>query len=174
MRIININTCRFASEKGTIAEVQGRQLLKEMEEGIVGDGTPNEGTVEGSTGKDTGAESEEGESSAEVVKPVIARDPMMPTSRQRAMHDILHIRFREWYADCVQGRGKDRYHLRLIDESNVPIIGMDYMFITERGVTHDSGTADEWSNNGECIAVLVMKDFLHKSIWAYPVEAKGY
>ena len=167
----------FATEKGTDAEVEGRQRLAEMEDGIVGDRVPaaeDNGAADGSTGGGTsGTEFVEDEESAEIVAPKVARDPMQPTANQRALHDVLHIPFREWCAECVQGRGKDRYHLRIADESGVPRVAMDYMFISERGITTNSSTADEWSKNGECIAVLVLKSFLHKSVWAYLVEAKG-
>ena len=59
--------------------------------------------------------------------------------------------------------------MRLGDSvDSVPRIGMDYMFLTERGITTK---ADEVT--GECMTLLVLKDFFHKSIWVYPVEGKG-
>ena len=143
-----------------------------MEENIVGDVVQDNGS-----GNDMDAPAGNGEAQEEVeteiVRPKVARNPMQPTERQRELHRMLHLPFRDWCAECVQGRGKDRYHLRIEDEDGVPRIGMDYMFLSEKGVTHKSDVADEWTKNGECIAILVIKDFRHKSIWAYPVESKG-
>ena len=47
------------------------------------------------------------------------------------------------------------------------------MSLTERGVTRRASEADAWSKDGECVTVLILKDFRFKSIWAYPVEHKG-
>ena len=116
---------------------------------------------------------EDARSDVEVQKPKVAPDPGQPTARERALHDLLHMPFRTWCYDCLQGQGKDRYHLRLEEEDGVARIAMDYMFLTERGVTRNSAEADEWAKGGECVTVLVMKDFRFKSIWAYPVEHKG-
>ena len=55
---------------------------------------------------------------------------------------------------------------------------MDYMFLTEHGFFHSQSDADaamakEGGPVRNCITVLTIKDFKHKSIWAYPVEGKG-
>ena len=47
-------------------------------------------------------------------------------------------------------------------------MGMDYMYMSERGIV-----ARPEDPNIEYMTVLVVKDFWHKSIWAYPVEGKG-
>ena len=105
----------------------------------------------------------------------VARDPGQPTARDRELHNVTHIPPRSWCDACMQGRGKDRYHKRRGDSEEVPRVGMDYAFITERGVTHkrDEAEAAASASGGQCVTVLVMKDFLNKSVWAYPVEGKG-
>ena len=113
------------------------------------------------------------EDSQDVQQPKVAHDPGQPSARQRALHDLLHMPFRTWCQDCLQGQGKDRYHLRIQDESGVPRIAIDYMFLTERGVTRQSEEADTWAKDGDCVTVLIMTYFKFKSIWAYPVEHKG-
>ena len=130
------------------------------------DGKEDEVTAQGGSGEDT-------EESQEVQVPKVATDPCQPTARARALHDLLHMPFRTWCYDCLQGQGKDRYHLRIQDESGVPRIAIDYMFLIERGVTRQASEADTWSKDGECVTVLILKDFRFKSIWAYPVEHKG-
>ena len=124
-------------------------------------------------GEATGGPEEDTERDYDVQQPKVLADPGQPTARQRALHDLLHMPFRTWCYDCLQGQGKDRYHLRLEDEGGVPRIAMDYMFLTEKGITRSSSQADEWAKGGDCVTVLVLKDYKFKSIWAYPVEFKG-
>ena len=114
------------------------------------------------------ADGPEGE--VQTSKPRIARSPSEPTSRDRELHEVLHIPLRSWCKHCMMGRGKDCYHMRLDgkSEADFPRIGMDYMFLTDRGVTSKSEDVI-----GECMTLLVVKDFLHKSIWVYPAEGKG-
>ena len=78
-------------------------------------------------------------------QPKVLVDPGEPTAREKALHDLLHMPFQTWCYDCLQGQGKDRYHLRLEEEDGVARIAMDYMFLTERGVTRNSAEADEWA-----------------------------
>ena len=56
----------------------------------------------------------------EVQVPKVAADPGQPTAREKALHDLLHMPFRTWCYDCLQGQGKDRYHLRIQDEDGCP------------------------------------------------------
>ena len=125
---------------------------------------------DGSDGNQNGQEIDAGpDGEAQIKAPRIARNPKEPTSRERELHEVLHLPLRSWCKHCMMGRGKDSYHMRLGDSGDsVPRIGMDYMFLTERGITTK---ADEVT--GECMTLLVLKDFFHKSIWVYPVEGKG-
>ena len=56
------------------------------------------------------------------------------------------------------------------NSNEVPRVGMDYMFLTERGVTSVRAEAEA---SGEYLTMLVMKDFMKESIWIFPVESKG-
>ena len=56
---------------------------------------------------------------------------------------------------------------------------MDYMLLSEYGFYRLQNKADkviekEGGQFTTCMAVLVIKDFKHKSIWVYPVEGKGF
>ena len=62
------------------------------------------------------------------------------------------------------------YHGRSKEKSRVPRVCMDFMFLTERGFTQDKEEAEKAT---ECIAILVLKDEMHESVWAYPMEAKS-
>ena len=103
------------------------------------------------------------------ARPRIARSPREPTSQERLVHEVTHIPMRTWCKHCMKGRSRDSRHVRLPDAQEVPRVGMDYMRVSETGVT---SKLDEAA--GEMgMTMLVMKDFWHKSIWVYPVEGKG-
>ena len=114
-------------------------------------------------------EARDGEAPA--ARPRVARSPREPTSQERALHEITHIPLRTWCRHCMRGRSKDCYHARLDGEHDVPRIGMDYMHISEQGVSHKADEIEEGET--EVLTMLVVKDAWHKSIWAYPVEGKG-
>ena len=69
----------------------------------------------------------------------------------------------------MMGRSKDAYHVQLAEVDNVPRIGMDYMRVSEHGVN----STVERAAGDIGITMLVVKDFLHKSVWVYPVEGEG-
>ena len=69
----------------------------------------------------------------------------------------------------MMGRSKDAYHARLAEVDDVPRIGMDYMRVSEHGINSTvEGAAGDIG-----VTMLVVKDFVHKSIWVYLVEGKG-
>ena len=116
--------------------------------------------------------------SQEVRAPKVLASPAQPSKTETDIHRLIHVPFRAWCRECVLGRGRDRYHRRIVGSDDVARIAMDYMFLTEYGFFNSQVDADEAINKAEgqcriCITVLVIKDFLHKSIWAYPVEGKG-
>ena len=115
---------------------------------------------------------EERHGEAQAARPRVARSPREPTSFERELHEVTHIPLRTWCRHCLLGRCKDVYHSRLGDGSNdVPRVGMDYMHISDHGVTNKIDEIPE--NVDETITMLVLKDAWHKSIWVYPVVGKG-
>ena len=89
--------------------------------------------------------------SKEVVRPRIARNPGQPTQQEREAHNVTHIPIRSWCVHCMRGRGKDCYHKRLANSNEVPRIGMDYMFLTERGGGHtQQGASTEGGQRDRC------------------------
>ena len=42
-----------------------------------------------------------------------------------------HIPFRDWCKFCIKGRGLEDQHRPSAEESNIPVIGLDYFFVTQ-------------------------------------------
>ena len=61
-----------------------------------------------------------------------AVDPGKPTDQQIEEHRMTHLPFRSWCRWCVLGRGRGLQH-RVRPGSLVPIVGMDYFFLTSAG-----------------------------------------
>ena len=73
----------------------------------------------------------------ETLIPKYMRDPGLPTPKERAEHDILHINYRPWCKFCVMGRGQSDHHTSVPKEAEdlqVPTISMDYMFLGTKHV----------------------------------------
>ena len=99
----------------------------------------------------------------QAVAPSIAR------SLERTLHEVTHLPLRTSCRFCMLGFSKDVYHARLAEVDDVPHIGLDYMRVSEHGINSTvEGAAGHIGDT-----MLVAKDFLHKSIWVYPVEGKG-
>ena len=62
------------------------------------------------------------------------RDPGQPTREERARHDLTHLPFRPWCADCVAGRAADDPHRRVAreDDDGPTKVSVDYGFVTEK------------------------------------------
>ena len=101
---------------------------------------------------DMDADGHAGESQA--LAPRVARSPREPTSLERQLHEVTHLPMRSWCRHCMMGRSKDVYHAKLGEVDDVPRMGMDYMFVSERGVT--SKAEENLENIGDSITMLVL------------------
>ena len=137
----------------------GVKSTAEVKQGGAAEHEPVAGGVHGSEGQ----------------APATLREVGQPTKIDRREHEHTHIPFRAWCAECVRGRGKDRYHRRIAYEDGVARVGIDYMFLTEHGVylKHKEAVDGVSGDESKVLTVLVLKDFRFKSVWAYPVPAKG-
>ena len=79
-----------------------------------------------------------------------APSPTMPSASEVEEHRITHIPYRSWCRECVMGRGlgekRGRHHDR---EHKVAIVGIDYFFITDRGVQKRHDMADVYALDSE-------------------------
>ena len=99
--------------------------------------TPCAPAVEGEDGEVVEINDDiEGETEIEPLK--IAPSPMKPDVTVVAEHRITHIPYRSWCRECVEGRalGEQRGHACDARPSMIPVVGMDYFFVTARGVFH--------------------------------------
>ena len=88
-------------------------------------------------------------------------DPGQPTPQERADHELTHLPFRPWCADCVAGRAPDDPHRRrpAEAESEVLKVSVDYGFIAAEGQ--------------ETLTILVVKVSGVKAVMARTVKGKG-
>ena len=66
-----------------------------------------------------------------------------PTKEQVEKHRVCHYPYRSWCKWCIMGRGIGRPHTKSTQESIVPIVGMDYFYITKEGVRRRDELAKE-------------------------------
>ena len=133
------------------------------------------------------------EEEEETEAPRYAHDPLQPTARQIAEHRVNHIPYRTWCQWCVLGRGRGQPHKRT-PGSTVPVIGLDYFFITPHGVkstlelaewlkTDDPITTlpedpnnthvDNERRRGGIVKCIMVRDSLSKCIFAHVIPYKG-
>ena len=75
---------------------------------------------------------EELDEESEQIK--VAVDPGQPTKKQVEEHRTRgHVPYRSWCRWCNLGRGRSLQHHRR-DTPIVPIVGLDYFFLTESGI----------------------------------------
>ncbi len=123
------------------------------------------------------------ETETEVERLRHAVDPGQPTSKQIELHRRSHLPFRLWCKWCILGRGRGIQHRRG-HGSLIPIVGVDYFFITKNGVRkrEELGQPDDEDGNkainearvkGEIVKCLVVRCFATKVVLAHVVPYKG-
>ena len=97
---------------------------------------------------------------------------VLPSQADIDEHNIDHLPFRCWCAECVNGRGRERPHTRVPGRRKIPTLAFDYCFISKDGVH----TRDEWKAMPEDAAgvkVLVAREITTKCTFAHVVKCKG-
>ena len=123
----------------------------------------------------------EGEDDVEPLKKV--KNPKLPTAAEVEDHNRTHIPFRSWCQWCVEGRGRGDQH-RSTPGSSIPIVSLDYFFITDGGVkkrgeleqtTDAPGDAEllEARKQGLVIKCVLIRCLETKCIFAHCVPCKG-
>ncbi len=103
------------------------------------------------------------------------RSPRKPTPKEVEDHELTHCPYRQWCEHCVRGQAKDDPHRSMTAEesqTSVTRITMDYCYLTEKAEV-TSTEHEESSKAKTSMTVLVMKEDLCGSVWAYAAEAKG-
>ena len=115
---------------------------------------------------------------AELVK--VAQDPGNPTKDQVAVHRITHVPFRTWCRWCVLGRGHGIQHMsRGAKTWIVPIVGLDYFFLTKGGVKArkeldmEDAEIQEARGKGDIVKCLIVRCYASKAVFAHVIPAKG-
>ena len=118
------------------------------------------------------------------IEPVkVAKDTKLPSKQEVECHRCTHIPYRSWCRWCVMGRGRGVPH-RGGQESTVPLVGIDYFFITSGGVHRrselehpETQEGDEALNNarkkGELIKCVLVRCFATKCLAAHCIPCKG-
>ena len=75
-----------------------------------------------------------------------AHSPPQPTDQEMESHRCDHHPYRSWCKFCVMGRGRGFPHGQGQD-SAIPVIGMDYFFITSGGVKKRDELRDSDTQN---------------------------
>ena len=111
-------------------------------------------------------------------------DPQLPSPEAIAEHNIDHTPYRSWCRWCVEGRGVGEQHRARGSEHEIPIIGMDYFYLTaeglksheEMGFSRDASGIESLEalvENGSAARCLIVKDSNSKCMFAHVVPQKG-
>ena len=123
----------------------------------------------------------EGEDDIEPLKK--AKNPRLPSPEEVEVHNRTHIPYRSWCSWCVEGRGRGDQH-RSAPSSSIPIVGIDYFFITAGGVMNrrelDHGPDQDGERellaarkDGTIVKCLIIRCTATKCIFAHCVPCKG-
>jgi hypothetical protein len=106
--------------------------------------------VEDGVAEDAAIHADEVEGDEDVETSRIARDPRFPTPEQIEEHNCTHLPFRDWCSFCIMGRGRGNQHKRNQGhESSVPVVGIDYFFITKGGLKKRGELEQELTPEGD-------------------------
>ncbi len=113
-------------------------------------------------------------SEEDVQKMRAAHSPETPTAKMMEEHRYVHLPYRDWCKWCVMGPGRGMQHRRG-DSSWIPVIGLDYFYITAGGIKlrkeldhpeDPAGNAalEEDRKNGNIIKCLVIRCTKSKNV----------
>ena len=75
-----------------------------------------------------------------------APDPGKPSSKQMDEHRLTHVPYRMLCKWCNLGRGRGLQHRRSAG-SDIPVVGIDYFFITKGGVKKRDELEEEYPSD---------------------------
>jgi len=148
-----------------------------------------EAAVEGAQGEEEATiDGEDGEVRQECEPMRRAPRPYQPTPMEIEEHNETHYPYRSWCIFCqlAKATGEQRGHG--LTESKIPIVALDYFFITESGdlcrreglekfgykVNEDGDeTITEARRAGKLVKGIFVKCLKFKAVWAHIVPMKG-
>ena len=103
----------------------------------------------------------------------VLRKPEEPTKAEREAHDVSHVPFRSWCADCVSGRGVETPHSATtnVEEDAAPLISGDYGFVNDE--RQQGGGASSSSSGSNNRVLLGLHDSRTGSVKSMIVPHKG-
>ena len=114
----------------------------------------------------------------ENVKVKMIKAPKAPTAREVEEHMLTHVPFRSWRPHCVAGQASA--HARrckpVVDNENgVPMVSMDYMFMTSKHKGNKDEVKDEdcADQDEKGLPILVISDHETGMTFASVVQKKG-
>ena len=118
----------------------------------------------------------------EEVLPQAARaSPEQPTASQVADHELTHLHYRAWCPDCCEIFGRERAH-HVLDPTGrrIPLIAIDYCFLTERGLQMKSEVDFGWEDAPDEVLRLLAGvcskagDYFLHAVPKKGLDSKGY
>ena len=106
--------------------------------------------------------------------PRVRPDPIKPTARERAEHNITHYPYRSWCRHCLRGRGASRPHGKRSEEDKefskgrVPTISLDHCYMGSEDSGEDGTSTPALEN-----PFLIMYDADSEAIYCLPVASKA-
>ena len=110
----------------------------------------------------------------------IAPSPKQPSAADVELHRITHWPYRSWCEECVKGSGLGEQRGTHVGRAHeVPIVGVDYFYMTEKGLEHRSDMAlsdAEVKTARECgdiVLCLIIRCYATKNVFCHVVPCKG-
>ena len=99
--------------------------------------------------------------------------PYMPTISEIRHHKTTHLPYRSWCDECVEAFAREWPHLRGENPNrrSIPIIHMDYAYLTEKGLFKVEDLTEEERKHG--VQAIVMYDGGSGSPFMHVVPSKG-
>ena len=129
----------------------------------------------------------EGDDLEEEVQPTkTAPSPQLPSAEEVEEHRISHLPFRNWCRECIEGKALGEHRgANAGIESTVPVVGVDFFYLTADGMFHRSELIDyPRSEEGEAalksarsqsniVLCMIMRCSSTKVIRAHVVPSKS-
>ncbi len=136
---------------------------------------------------DIDEDQEQTEIQQEIEPLKVAPSPVLPSASEVEEHRVTHAQYRSWCRECVEGKALGEQRGRAADDGGVklvPVVGIDYFFITSRGVfrredlkipMNEEGEAKvlEERKEGKVVKCIIIRCSKTKAVFAHQVPVKG-